>query len=92
MAVTVDVGDQNDNDPRFDEQTFLIAIREDATVNDSVPVSTAIRAEDADSISEGNLRYFILHYYQLWCVVSAVLLLHCSCIVLHFLIMTNLYS
>ena len=60
VVVTVDVEDLNDNTPRFDRHTFEIDIGEDAVVSDTEPVSNTIRARDLDSVSEGNLRYFIL--------------------------------
>ena len=60
VNVTVNVEDLNDNTPRFNEHVFQIDIPEDALVSDSVPVSEVIRARDLDSISEDNLRYYIV--------------------------------
>ena len=60
VSVTIDVEDLNDNPPRFVNHTFEIFIRENATVSDSEPVSDLIQARDSDSVSEGNLRYYIV--------------------------------
>ena len=60
VSVTINVEDLNDNAPRFVNHTFEIFIHEDADVSDSEPVSDLIQAEDQDSISQGNLRYYIL--------------------------------
>ena len=60
VSVTIDVEDLNDNPPRFVNHTFEILVREDSVVSDSEPVSELIRAEDQDSVSEGNLRYYIV--------------------------------
>ena len=60
VSVTINVEDLNDNAPRFVNHTFRIFIREDATMSDSVPVSDLIQARDSDSVSEGNLRYYII--------------------------------
>ena len=59
VNVTISVEDLNDNTPRFNEHVFEIDIREDAVVSDTVPVSEVIRAQDSDSVSEDNLRYYI---------------------------------
>lgn len=59
VNITINVEDLNDNTPRFNEHIFYIDIREDEAVSDSVPVSKVIRAQDSDSISEDNLRYYI---------------------------------
>ena len=60
VSVTINVEDLNDNPPRFVNHTFEIFIHEDAAVSDSEPVSDLIRAEDQDSVSQGNLQYYIL--------------------------------
>ena len=57
--VTVRVGDQNDNPPRFTEHVYEILVPEDTNASSTVPISTAIRATDSDSVSEGRLRYHI---------------------------------
>ena len=59
VTVTINVVDLNDNSPRFSEDRYDIMVSENASVSDTVPVSMAVRATDADSVSEDNLQYFI---------------------------------
>ena len=58
-AVTVRVGDQNDNPPRFTEHVYQILLPENTNLSTTVPVSTEVRATDSDLVSEDNLRYYI---------------------------------
>ena len=58
-AVTVRVGDQNDNPPRFTEHVYPILLPENTNISTTVPVSTMVRATDSDLVSEDNLRYYI---------------------------------
>ena len=57
-TVTVVVGDVNDNAPVFDENPFYVFVNETLPIGSIV--TNVINATDADTVSEGNLRYCIL--------------------------------
>ena len=57
-TVMVTVTDVNDNAPVFNEDQFHVFVNETLPVGDVV--TDVVKATDADSVSEGDLRYYIL--------------------------------
>ena len=57
-TVTVTVTDVNDNAPKFTEDEFYVFVNETFPVGGVV--TDVVKATDADSVSEGDLRYYII--------------------------------
>jgi len=56
VTVHISVADSNDNRPVFDQATYTVTVKEDAAIGTSV---ARVRAVDADSGKNGQVRYHI---------------------------------